>query len=120
MDDEYCAWSTGLWSPDDPAGQLEAIKSLWKNPDYRITATRLMIEASPGVDESSAVEELLAAHAEMESLTIALADARERRRAAARRLLELGRGFPWIAAQLGVTPQAVDGFVKYKDRNQRT
>ncbi|CAM3359062.1 LuxR family transcriptional regulator [Mycolicibacterium frederiksbergense] len=79
-----------------------------------------MIEASPRVDESSAVEELLAAHAEMESLTIALADARERRRAAARRLLELGRGFPWIAAQLGVTPQAVDGFVKYKDRNQRT
>ena len=82
--------------------------------------TRLMIEASPRVDESSAVEELLAAHAEMERLTTALADARERRRTAARRLIELGRGFPWIAAQLGVTPQAVDGFLKYKERNPRS
>ena len=37
-----------------------------------------------------------------ERSTAALADARERRRVAARRLIELGRGTSWIAQQLGV------------------
>ncbi|MDT5052668.1 MAG: hypothetical protein QOG79_6894 [Mycobacterium sp.] len=72
------------------------------------------------MDEGSAVDELLAAHADMERSTAALADARERRRVAARRLIELGRGTSWIAQQLGVTPQAVDGFLKYKSRHEPT
>ncbi|MBX9978050.1 MULTISPECIES: LuxR family transcriptional regulator [Mycobacterium] len=50
-------------------------------------------------------------------LTDELTDARERRRTAAQRLIDGGRGTTWIAAQLGVTKQAVDGFVKYKQRN---
>jgi hypothetical protein len=72
------------------------------------------------LDEDRAIAALLAAHADMARLTVELADARERRRDAARQLIALGRGTSWIAAQLGVTPQAVDGFMKYKDRNQRT
>jgi hypothetical protein len=74
-------------------------------------------KAVVGVDEASAIEELLAAHADMERWTAALADARERRRTAARRLIELGHGTSWIAKQLSVSPQAVDGFLKYKDRH---
>jgi hypothetical protein len=71
------------------------------------------------VDENSAVAELLAAHTDIARLTGALGDARERRRAAARRLIQLGRGTSWIAQQLGVTPQAVDSFLKYQDRHRR-
>jgi hypothetical protein len=73
-------------------------------------------KAELGMDEAGAIAELLAAHSEMERSTAALADARERRRAAARRLIELGHGTSWIANQLGVSRQAVDGFLKYKDR----
>lgn len=72
------------------------------------------------MDESSAVDELLAAHADMEQSTTALAEARERRRVAARRLIELGRGTSWIAQQLDVTPQAVDGFLKYRERKTQS
>lgn len=66
------------------------------------------------MDEASAVNQLVAAHADMERLTVDLAAARERRRVAARQLIELGRGTSWIARHLGVSPQAVDGFLKYK------
>ncbi|WP_193606491.1 LuxR family transcriptional regulator [Mycobacteroides abscessus] len=66
------------------------------------------------MDEASAVSELVAAHTDMERLTADLLAARERRRAAARQLIDLGRGTSWIARQLGVTPQAVDQFLKYK------
>ena len=72
------------------------------------------------MDEDDAIAALLAAHADMGRLTVELADARERRRDAAHQLMALGRGTSWIAVRLGVTPQAVDGFIKYKDRNQRT
>jgi hypothetical protein len=71
------------------------------------------------VDESSALDDLITAHADMERLAEEIAEARERRRDAARRLIEFGRGPSWIARQLGVTPQAVDGFLKYKQRKQR-
>ena len=69
-------------------------------------------------------------------LTDELTDARERRPPAAPRPhprrprkpgagrrrgaplpIDGGRGTTWIGAQLGVTKQAVDGFVKYKQRN---
>jgi hypothetical protein len=72
-----------------------------------------------GVDESEALAELVRAHADLERLTDEAADARERRRRAAQRLVEAGRGTTWIAAQLGVTKQAVDGFLKYKERKGR-
>jgi hypothetical protein len=69
-----------------------------------------------GMEESDALEELVRAHSDLERLTDELADARERRRKAAQHLLDGGRGTTWIATQLGVTKQAVDGFVKYKQR----
>jgi hypothetical protein len=72
-----------------------------------------------GVDEGEALSELVRAHADLERLTGEAADARERRRRAAQRLVEAGRGTTWIAAQLGVTKQAVDGFLKYKERKGR-
>jgi hypothetical protein len=71
------------------------------------------------VDESEALAELVRAHADLERFTHEAADARERRRRAAQRLVEVGRGTTWIAAQLGVTKQAVDGFLKYKERKGR-
>lgn len=68
------------------------------------------------MEESDALAELVRAHTDLERLTEETADARERRRQAARRLVELGHGTTWIAGQLGVTKQAVDGFLKYKER----
>lgn len=72
-----------------------------------------------GVDDGEALAELVRAHADLERVTEESADARERRRRAARRLLDTGHSMTWIAAQLGVTRQAVDGFLKYKDRKRR-
>jgi hypothetical protein len=69
-----------------------------------------------GVDERNALAELVRAHADLERLTEEIADVRERRRRAARRLIDSGHGTTWIAGQLGVTKQAVDGFLKYKER----
>ncbi len=66
------------------------------------------------MDEASAVHELVTAHADMERLTADLGAARERRRNAARQLIEMGHGTSWIARQLDVTPQAVDSFLKSK------
>lgn len=70
-------------------------------------------------EDGGAVEELRRAHAELVRLTGELAEARERRRQSARRLVEAGYGPSWIAQQLGVTRQAVDGFLRYKERRQR-
>ena len=70
-------------------------------------------------NESRALADLLAAHADLERLTAEAGAARQRRREAARRLIELGRGTSWIARQLGITAQAVDGFVKYQERQQK-
>jgi hypothetical protein len=70
-------------------------------------------------DQGRALAELLAAHADMERLTAEIAVVRQRRRDAARRLIDLGRGTTWIARQLGVTPQAVDGFLKYQERQEK-
>ncbi len=71
------------------------------------------------MDESEALAELVRAHADLERLTGEAADARERRRRAAQQLVAAGRGTTWIAAQLGVTKQAVDGFLRYKERKGR-
>jgi hypothetical protein len=107
--------------------RLRLLKAVWKNAGGigHTGCTHWCSALPPSVralalDEDRAIAALLAAHADMARLTVELADARERRRDAARQLMALGRGTSWIAARLGVTPQAVDGFVKYKDRNQRT
>ncbi|OBB08965.1 LuxR family transcriptional regulator [Mycolicibacterium fortuitum] len=55
----------------------------------------------------------------MERLTGEIMDARERRRDAARRLIDMGRGTSWIARHLDVSPQAVDAFLKYKQRKSQ-
>lgn len=67
-------------------------------------------------DGAEALAELLRAHADLNRLTAESADARERRRQAARRLLDAGYTMSRIAAELGVTRQAVEGFLKYKAR----
>ncbi|CPR56841.1 Uncharacterised protein [Mycobacteroides abscessus subsp. abscessus] len=71
------------------------------------------------VRERDVLKELLAAHADMERLTGEIMDARERRRDAARRLIDMGRGTSWIARHLDVSPQAVDAFLKYKQRKSQ-
>jgi DNA-binding transcriptional regulator LsrR (DeoR family) len=70
------------------------------------------------VGEDDALDDLVRAHADLQRLTDEITDARERRRRAAQRLIESGRGLAWIAERLGVTRQAVDGFLKYKERKQ--
>jgi hypothetical protein len=67
-----------------------------------------------GMEEGDALDELVRAHSDLERLTAELADARERRRQATQHLIDGGRGTTRIAAQLGMTKQAVDGLVKYK------
>jgi hypothetical protein len=69
--------------------------------------------------EDELVRELQAAHADQQRLEPELAAARQRRREAAAGLRNLGKPMSWIAAQIGVTQQAVDGFLKYKERKNR-
>lgn len=81
--------------------------------------------AAPGrADETQAseeelVRELRAAHEDQKRAAAEGAAARQRRREAAEGLRTLGRPMSWIAAQIGVTQQAVDGFLKYKERRGR-
>jgi len=74
-------------------------------------------ESMPSEDEL--VRDLRAAHADQERLDAELAAARQRRREAAAGLRGLGKSMNWIAGQIGVTQQAVDGFLKYKERRSR-
>ena len=106
------------WQVERIQGGLEESRWNWYPWDARAVDLGVLpnLRAGAVVNEDDAVEALLTAHADMARLTVELADARERRRAAARQLVELGRGTSWIAARLGVTPQAVDGFLKYKER----
>jgi hypothetical protein len=90
-----------------------------REPEADSTVVRLPRREAGGVNEGQALDNLIAAHADLERLTKEISDVRERRREAARQLIELGRGPSWIARQLGVTPQAVDGFLKYKERKQK-
>lgn len=61
---------------------------------------------------------LRAAHRETEEYAARLAAARQRRRELAGQLRDAGRSFRWIGAVLGVTPQAVEGFLKYHQRRR--
>jgi len=69
--------------------------------------------------EDDLVRALRKAHADQDRAAAELADARQRRREAAAGLRSLGKSMSWIAAKIGVTQQAVDGFLKYKERRSR-
>lgn len=76
------------------------------------------MRASNTVDDdamAAALAELLAAHAAQAAVTDQLVAARERRRTAARRLIDLGCTKTWIGQQLGMSPQAVDSFLHSRD-----
>lgn len=108
--------------PDDPDERIERIQDSLKESsaaEADSTVVQLPQREVASVDESKVLGELIAAHADLERLTVEIGAVRERRRKAARELIELGRGPSWIARQLGVTPQAVDGFLKYKERKQQ-
>jgi len=62
------------------------------------------------------VAELISAHQDTQRLSAQLASARQRRREVAAQLHAAGRTYQWIGQQLGVTAQAVEGLVKYKQR----
>lgn len=67
--------------------------------------------------EDDLVAEFRAAHQETVRLAAALADSRERRRALGARLHAAGRTYRWLGEQIGVSYHAVEGFLKYKQRN---
>lgn len=69
-------------------------------------------------DEDDDLAELIAAHESTVKHDRLLADARRRRREAAVQLHEAGRSYRWIGEQIGVTAQAVEGFVKYHQRRR--
>lgn len=80
------------------------------------------VMGAPGVgavNEAKALASLIAAHDDIDRLDRELQAARERRRDAARRLIDQGRSQAWIAGQLGISRQAVDSFLKYQQRRQR-
>lgn len=68
--------------------------------------------------EEQLVADLQAAHRESVEHTEALAEARQRRRELAAQLHDAGHSYKWIGEQIGVTAQAVEGFVKYHQRRQ--
>lgn len=114
---EAAPWINGsAYGPDtlqdsldqDSLGQVGAV------------AVALPVRAEESMpSEEELVRELRAAHADQERLDSELAAARQRRREAAAGLRGLGRSMSWIAGQIGVTQQAVDGFLKYKERRSR-
>ena len=70
-------------------------------------------------NEDHLVAELLAAHQDTVEYTGLLAEARQRRRELATQLHTAGRSYAWIGEKIGVTAQAVDGFLKYHQRRQK-
>jgi hypothetical protein len=68
--------------------------------------------------EDRLVAALQAAHRDSVEHTASLAQARQRRRELAAELHKAGRSYKWIGEQIGVTAQAVEGFVKYRQRRQ--
>lgn len=69
--------------------------------------------------EAEIVAELRAAHAAAAEHTERLAEARQRRRELAAELHASGHPYKWIGEQIGVTAQAVEGFLKYQQRRQQ-
>lgn len=72
------------------------------------------------VSDEAVVAALQKAHQDADKYTALLATAREQRRLLTGLLRARGHSFRWIGDQLQITPQAVDSFVKYRQRRQRT
>jgi len=69
--------------------------------------------------EQDLVVDLVAAHQSTVEHTELLAEARQRRRQLAAQLHADGHSYKWIGEQIGVTAQAVEGFIKYRQRRQK-
>lgn len=69
--------------------------------------------------EADLVADLVAAHQRTVEHTDLLAEARQRRRQLAAQLHADGHSYKWIGEQIGVTAQAVEGFIKYRQRRQK-
>ncbi|WP_081343275.1 hypothetical protein [Mycobacteroides chelonae] len=69
--------------------------------------------------EHDLVADLVAAHQSTVEHTDLLAEARQRRRQLAAQLHADGHSYKWIGEQIGVTAQAVEGFIKYRQRRQK-
>lgn len=69
--------------------------------------------------EQDLVADLVAAHQSTVEHSDLLAEARQRRRQLAAQLHADGHSYKWIGAQIGVTAQAVEGFIKYRQRRQK-
>lgn len=67
-------------------------------------------------NETKTLAKLKQAHDDIDRLDRELQAARERRRDAARRLIDQCHTLTWIAGQLDITRQGVDSFLKYKQR----
>ena len=128
----------GCYSSSSPANKNKARRRWWKDwarvgegldRDVRNALDEVIqnqVFAVPrtacnGLEEliSKRRKELDAMEDDLQRLSAESANARERRRRAARRLVEAGHGPTWIAEQLGVTKQAVDGFLRYEERKGR-
>lgn len=70
-------------------------------------------------DEGAIVRQLRQAHAAAAAAADELAQARRRRRTAAAQLHAAGWTYRRIGEELGVTAQAVEAFLKYRDRAGR-
>lgn len=71
------------------------------------------------LQQATLVSELLAAHTATTEHAASLAAARQRRRYIAEQLHTAGHTYRWIGEQIGVSAQAVEGFIKYPRRNKR-
>ena len=69
--------------------------------------------------EQRLIAGLQAAHESTIEYTTLLADARQRRRELAAELHDAGHSYKSIGEQIGVTAQAVEGFIKYRQRRQQ-
>ncbi|MFE6508079.1 hypothetical protein ACFVBP_10450 [Nocardioides sp. NPDC057764] len=69
-------------------------------------------------DDQQLLARLLAAHKDTVEHTALLAQDRQRRREAAAELHDAGHSFKWIGDQLGLSAQAVESFLKYRQRRQ--
>lgn len=70
--------------------------------------------------DEAVVDALRAAHEDTRTHTEMLTVAREQRRMLAALLHSRGHSYRWIGEQLGITAQAVEGFVKYRQRRQQS
>ena len=80
------------------------------------TETHEAYEAGETDTQSDLVARLKAAHRATVRQTKMLTKSRQLRRDLAVELHQAGHSYRWIGAQIGLTAQAVEGFVKYQQR----